>query len=161
VITRDKPRAVPDGGYLDSSVSTPRLTRASAAATLRRSCVHDAGEAHKTPAAVTAKTSESGLEIGRLHARLPPAERPHSAIGVRLKAGTGLLVATPCTRVSTQTSLIAIGSCGKDDLMQTRCLADARFALVREWLVQVVGAHAPVVPAMVPRISDQCFKKSI
>src|SRR5215468_5993427 len=43
-------------------------------------------------------------------------------------------------------SLIAIGPCGKDDLMQTRCLADARFALVRECLVQVVGAHAPVVP---------------
>ena len=57
-----------------------------------------------------------------------------------------LLVATPWTRVSTQTSLIAIGPCGKDDLMQTRCLADARFALVHECLVQLVGAHAPVVP---------------
>lgn len=74
---------------------------------------------------------------------MPPADRPRSAISVRLKAGTGLLVATPWIRVSTQTSLIAAGPCGKDDGMQTQCLADARLAQEREGFIQVLGAHAP------------------
>jgi hypothetical protein len=56
------------------------------------------------------------------------------------------LVATPWTRVSTQTSLIAVGPCGKDDSMQTQCLADARFGLVHECFVQVLRAHASTVP---------------
>ena len=41
--------------------------------------------------------------------------------------------------VSTQTSLIAVGPVVKDDGMQRQCLTDARFALVRECFVQVVG----------------------
>ena len=65
-----------------------------------------------------------------------------------------LLVATPWTRVSTQTSLVAVGPCGKDDGMQTRCLAGARFALVGECFVQVLGAHSPVVPGRGSPLSD-------
>ena len=67
---------------------------------------------------------------------------------------TGPLVATPWTWVSTQTSLIAVGPCDKGDGMQRQCLADAWFALVRECFVQVLGAHAPVVPGRGSRISD-------
>ena len=45
--------------------------------------------------------------------------------------------------------------------MQTQCLADARFALVRECFVQVLGTHALVVPGCGSPVSDQCFKKAI
>ena len=48
--------------------------------------------------------------------------------------------------MSTQTSLIAVGSCGKDDSMQTPCLTDARFGLVHECFVQVLKTYASTVP---------------
>jgi hypothetical protein len=57
-------------------------------------------------------------------------------------------------RVGTHTSLITVGPCGKHDGMQTQCLADARFALVRECFVWVLGARAPVVPGCDYRASD-------
>jgi len=52
----------------------------------------------------------------------------------------------PWTRVSTQTSLTAVGSCGNDDSMQTQCLADVRFGLVHECFVQLLRAYASTVP---------------
>ena len=61
----------------------------------------------------------------------------------------------------TQTPHIALGPWGKDDGMQTQGRAGARFTLVRECFVRVVGAHSPVVPGYGSQVSDQRSKKVI